>query len=116
MNDGTITVILEAIWTAFGASPAHAKDYAALNLKQIKLESGGCASASEGLFRIAPAAFNTWRVAGLENNRYNPVSNLAAAVNIQINSKFPPGYCATNRVLNGCGPWAAGAGGNPYAA
>lgn len=127
MTEADIRTITKAVWTAFGATPAQAQAYTDANVRQMRRESSLCPAIVQGiikgdpnnnnpaggLFQFIPQTYNTWAVKGYEINRYNPLSNILAAVNAQINSHCVGTNCAA-RVLNGCSGWSPQGGSNPY--
>lgn len=68
-----------------------------------------------GLVQFVDTTYLFWHVKGTPVDKFNPVSNLAAAINAQVNAQSMSPACQTNRVLNGCGWWGPGKGINPYA-
>jgi hypothetical protein len=65
-----------------------------------------------GLVQFIPETFQTWKVDGFDD-RFNPLDNLLAAVNAQVNADSITTNCGV-RILNGCSGWGPNGGTNPY--
>jgi hypothetical protein len=119
MPKALLMQMLVAAWQALGKPPAQAKANAELNYQQIILESGGRPyilqgfigdvndnNPAGGLVQFIPSTFETWMISGFED-RFNPLDNILAAVNAQVNSEM--GY-----ILSGASGWSPSGGANPY--
>lgn len=111
--------MLVVAWKAFGASERVAQRNAELNLAQIMRESGGRPyvlqgyigdvndhNPAGGLFQFTKGTFEHWKVDGY-NDRFNPIDNILAAVNAQVNGPY--------RILDGTSGWSPPFSHNPYA-
>jgi len=117
-----IVYLLRTAWQAFGVRGAELNRNVTLNYAQVGLESGGspqliqvcggyvdinCAqnNPARGMMQFIPGTFKSWKVDGF-NDIYNPLDNILAAVNAQVNSRMS--------ILDGGSGWGPGAGSNPY--
>jgi hypothetical protein len=112
--------LLRGVWEAFGLSGAQLEEAVAKNYRRIMQESSGSPQAiqriedinsrtgnhARGLFQFTPPTFAAWKVDGYDDI-YNPLDNILAAVNAQVNSL---GYFLDS---NGMG-WGPRGGTNPY--
>jgi len=123
LQPATVRAFLLASWKAFGATDAQATNWTTLNQKQIMRESSNCPNILQGiigdvndnnpaggLFQFITGTFNTWMVKG-HDNRFNPLSNILAAVNAQVNAAC---ITKTKRILDGSSGWGPQGGTNPY--
>jgi len=114
-----IVRILTAVWSAFGVRGQELRNKVTLNYAQIGLESGGRPyilqgyigdvndnNPAGGLMQFIPFTFNHWKVDGF-NDRFNPLDNILAAVNAQVNGPYP--------TLDGSSGWSPPFSRNPYA-
>jgi len=114
-----IEKLLRAAWSAFGYRGQELNMVVTLNYAQVGLESGGRPyilqgiigdvnddNPAGGLFQFIPSTFDHWNVDGF-NDRFNPLDNILAAVNAQVNGPYP--------TLNGRGGWSPPFSENPYA-
>jgi hypothetical protein len=128
MPTAVISQFLTDAWNAFGVHGKKAQEDVQANLQQVSTESGGCpniiqgpgsrdansesfSTLARGLFQFTPSSFEAWKVDGY-NDIYNPLDDILAGVNAQVNSSVTDSCGAS--VLNGCSGWSPGAGANPY--
>ncbi len=113
-----IVAILRAVWAAFGARGQELNTNITLNYAQVSRESGGrpyilqgyIGDANDnnpagGLMQFIPSTFDHWNVDGF-NDRFNPLDNILAAVNAQVNGPYP--------ILDGSSGWSPPFSDNPY--
>jgi hypothetical protein len=120
--------LLTVAWQAFGKKGGELRAAVEANYKQIGRESGGRPyilqgyigdvndnNPAGGLMQFIPGTFDTWKVSGF-NNRFNPLDNILAAVNAQVNASSIAGAGPGN-ILDGRSGWSPvmGPRGNPYA-
>jgi hypothetical protein len=111
--------MLTAAWSAFGVRGAELSRNVTANYAQIGLESGGRPyilqgyigdvndnNPAGGLMQFIPSTFDHWKVDGF-NDRFNPIDNILATVNAQVNGPYP--------ILNGSSGWSPPMSENPYA-
>jgi len=123
LPSATVKGYLLAVWKAFGADDKQAADWTAKNMKQVQRESSDCPNILQGiigdvndnnpaggLFQFITGTFDTWKVKG-HDNRFNPLSNILAAVNAQVNADC---ITKTKRILDGSSGWGPQGGTNPY--
>jgi hypothetical protein len=114
-----IVKILTAVWAAFGARGQELRNNVSANYAQIGLESGGRPyilqgfigdvndnNPAGGLMQFIPSTFEHWKVDGFDD-RFNPLDNILAAVNAQVNGPYP--------ILDGSSGWSPPFSKNPYA-
>jgi len=114
-----IVFLLTSAWTAFGKRGAELHRNVTLNYAQIGLESGGRPylmqgiigdenddNPAGGLMQFIPSTFDHWKVDGF-NDRFNPIDNILATVNAQVNGPNP--------ILDGSSGWSPPFSTNPYA-
>lgn len=114
-----IMALLRVAWAAFGAKGKEIQRNAALNYQQVMHESGGRPyimqgyigdvndnNPAGGLFQFIVGTFNHWKVDGFDD-RFNPLHNILAAVNAQVNGPYP--------ILSGGSGWSPPFSPNPYA-
>jgi hypothetical protein len=111
--------MLTAAWSAFGVRGQELQQNVTLNYAQIGRESGGRpyilqgfigdvndTNPAGGLMQFIKSTFNHWKVDGF-NDRFNPIDNILATVNAQVNGPYP--------ILNGSSGWSPPFSNNPYA-
>lgn len=114
-----IVRLLTVAWEAFGAKGSTLDNNVTLNYAQVGRESGGRPyvlqdfigdendnNPAGGLFQFIPSTFEHWKVDGY-NNRFNPLDNILAAVNAQVNGPYS--------ILDGSSGWSPPLSTNPYA-
>jgi hypothetical protein len=119
MPKGDIVKLLTVAWKAFGARGAELRNNVTLNYSQVGRESGGRAyilqgyigdvndnNPAGGLMQFIPGTFDHWNVDGF-NDRFNPLDNILATVNAQVNGPYP--------ILDGSSGWSPPFSENPYA-
>jgi hypothetical protein len=111
--------MLKAAWYAFGYRGQELNYVVSKNYDQISLESGGRAyilqgligdvndnNPAGGLFGFLDSTMEHWKVDGY-NDRFNPLDNILAAVNAQVNGPY--------KILDGSMGWSPPLSENPYA-
>lgn len=114
-----IVRLLVVAWSAFGYSGDELEERVTKNYAQVGRESGGRpyilqgyigdvndTNPAGGLFQFIPSTFDHWNVDGFDD-RFNPLDNILAAVNAQVNGPYP--------VLDGSSGWSPPFSDNPYA-
>lgn len=127
MPEATAKKLLKAAWFAFGVRGAELRRNVNLNYQQIHKETGSGGGVrpyimqsvhldwdgndgnpAGGLFGFIPTSFETAHVDGF-NDRFNPLDNILAAVNVQVNGTASPGP-----ILSGISGWGFTLPDNPY--
>lgn len=119
MPKDDIIRLLVVAWTAFGYTGDELDERVTKNYAQVGRESGGRpyilqgyigdvndTNPAGGLFQFIPSTFDHWKVDGF-NDRFNPLDNILAAVNAQVNGPYP--------ILDGSLGWSPPFSDNPYA-
>jgi hypothetical protein len=113
MPEVLVLRLLRASWRAFGATPEQAQRYSVRNLNQIRGESAlipyilqsrslhgvNQHNPAGGLFQFIPESFSSWQLARHYGDRFNPLGNILAAVNAQVNADYI--YAAVGRFPGG---------------
>ena len=121
MPEKEVRYLLTAAWYAFGVRGQELNYNVSANMKQSYLEVGWAPyleqsiylidgnenDPARGMFGFIPPTFDFWKVDGF-NDIYNPLDNILAAVNAQVNAPHP--------ILDGSSGWsvAEDPGSNPY--
>jgi hypothetical protein len=121
LSEADVKKFLTAAWKGFGATDAQVTEFVDRNIKQVKLESTFCPNVLQGvitgdpnnnnpaggLFQFIPGTFNAWKLSQFPDDRFNPLSNILAAVHAQVNADciWP---AAQGRVLQGTSGWSPG--------
>lgn len=97
-----LLALLRVAWYAFGVRGEELNRNVAINYQGVFDESGGRPyilqsiylhdpnynNPAGGLFGFIPEAFDYWKVDGF-NDRFNPLDNILAGVNAQVNAPYP---------------------------